>query len=1053
LFSVPPVLRLNEGRPLDWRIRRRMEESFGANLGAVRVHRSRRAVKRLGAKAFAFGPNIILGSHSQGDDLGLMAHEVAHTIQQGNAPVPQFFSRDSDDPYEREAREASAAVLSGQSFRVTGRTAAPRVQRLGVRDALDYFANAADNIPGFPMLTYVIRFNPIRLQEVPRNATNLFRAIIGFLPGGNLIFEALQRHGILDRVGAWLEEQFRNLGMGARSFREALDQFLGSLGWRDIFNLGGLWQRAQRIFTGPIDRLIGFVRSLAGGILGFIRTAILRPVARLAQGTRGYDLLRLVLAQDPITGDPYPRTAENMIGGFMCLIGEEEKWRHLRESRALPRAWAWFQEQIGTLMGFVREIPQLFSRLWQSLQISDLLDIGGAFNRARGIFGGFVERFVSWAGNAALQIMIFIFEALAPRAMPVLRRAASVLGTIVRQPVRFVGNLVRAGLRGFEQFRTNIRQHLLNGLVGWLTGALTNAGLQLPTRWDARGILSLALQILGLTWQNIRVKLVRVMGETAVRALETTFELLVTLVREGPAAAWQRILEHLGNLRDMVFERIRAWVTNTIVGQAVVRILSMLNPAGAVIQAIIAIYDTIIFFRDRLQQISQVAESFFNSIAEIAAGNIGAAANRVEQTMGRLVPVVIGFLASFMHLGGISGTIRDIIARLRAPIDRALDRVVDWIAAQARMLASRAAGAVVGWWREQRAVRIGRVAAMLSFRGENRDAQLMIAASPPAPLLTFLSNDPTIRSLSPSHPVLLQIRTRIGRIDTIKNRPSGGATATEGSEIQGLFREIADRLGQLGVGRPPRSRVAWAGMRTVGGFPTPTQMDASVLSIDSGGLVGSRPTQAPPLWTAVNVRSGVYIRGHLLNHHLFGPGTNENLVPITRETNAQMSSQVEEPLKAAVLQQNKVIAYRVTVVYGTRSPRLHVPAETYLPTQIGLGAWELTPGPGTGEAAWNAPVRRPLLARVLSHALPADTAAGLTRPRVDLSRDGALAIIRSLRMNPLYNPHQSIMLGYCMRIERMRRPTPFHLYEDLTDLGIPSAFVALLRADEFVTLR
>jgi hypothetical protein len=678
-------------------MRRRMQRSFGAGLGAVRVHRGHRAATaadQLGAKAFTLGPNIVLGSHARPDDLGLMAHEAAHTIQQRNAPAPQFFtlSRSSGDAHEREAQRASGAVLSGQHFTVTGRTSAPRVQRLGIRDALDYFANAANNIPGFAMLTYVIRLNPISMREVPRNAANLFRAIIGFLPGGNLIFEALQRHGILERVGAWLEEQLGTLGMGVRSFREALDQFLRSLGWRDIFNMGGVWQRAQRIFTGPIDRLIGFVRGLVGGILGFIRNAILRPVARLAQGTRGYDLLRLVLGQDPITGDPYPRTAENMIGGFMRLIGEEEKWRHLQQSRAIPRAWAWFQGQLEMLMGFVREIPQLFSRLWQGLQIGDLLDIGGAFNRARGIFGGFVGRFFTWAGNAALQIMMLIFEALAPRAIPVLRRAAAVIGTIVREPVRFVGNLVRAGLQGFEQFRANIRGHLLNGLVGWLAGALTNAGLQLPTRWDARGFLSLALQILGLTWQNIRAKLVRVVGETAVRMLETTFDIVMTLVREGPAAAWQRILEQIQNLREMVFDRIRAWVTNTIVGQAVVRILSMLNPAGAVIAAIRAIYDTIIFFRDRLRQISQVAESFFNSIAEIAAGNIGAAATRVEQTIGRLVPVVISFLAQLIGLGGISGTIRDIIARLRAPIERALDRMVDWIVAQARRIVASERG-------------------------------------------------------------------------------------------------------------------------------------------------------------------------------------------------------------------------------------------------------------------------------------------------------------------------------------------------------------------------
>ena len=685
--STRPALRLRSGEPLNAPMRRRIESSFRADLGSVRIHRGSTAAAasdRLGAKAFAFGPNIVLGSGAHPDDLGLLAHEAAHTIQQGSVPVLQPFSLGGGDSHEQEAQRASEAVLRGERFHVRRRTGAPRVQRIGIRSALDYFANAANNIPGFALLTYVIGTNPINLRQVVHNAANLFRAVVGLLPGGNLIVQALQRHGILDRLGAWLEQQFGTLGLGLRSFCDALDRFVGSLSWSDVLDLGGVWRRARRIFSEPCDRLASFAQGLVGGILSAIRAAILRPVARLAQGTRGYDLLRLVLAQDPITGDTYPRTAENMIGGFMRLIGEEEKWRHLQEARAIPRAWAWFQGQIGTLMEFVSEIPQLFSRLWQSLQIRDLLDIGGAFNRVLGIFGGFAGRFFTWAGTAALEIMMFIFEALAPGAMPVLRRAASVIGIIVREPIRFVRNLVRAGKRGFEQFRGNIRQHLVNGLVGWLTGALSNAGLQLPTRWDARGILSLVLQVLNLTWPNIRVKLVRVMGETAVAALETTFDLVMTLVREGPAAAWQKILEHLQNLREMVFGRIRDWVTRTVVGRAVVQILSMLNPAGAVIAAIIAIYDTIIFFRDRFQQIRQVAESFFNSIAEIAAGNTGAAANRVEQTMGRFVPVVIGFLAGLIRLGGISGEIRNIITRLRAPIDRALDRVAEWIAAQAR---------------------------------------------------------------------------------------------------------------------------------------------------------------------------------------------------------------------------------------------------------------------------------------------------------------------------------------------------------------------------------
>lgn len=684
------------GQPLPDEIQSRLAQSFDADLSAVRIHSDQKAqsmARSVGARAFTYGSHIFLGPGERATDLPLIAHEMTHVLQQSTRPSVQRWSlAGGGDSHEREAQRGGQAAARGEMVTVREHLSAPRIQRWSLSSALDRFADWANNIPGFSMLTFVIGFNPINMSRVERNATNLFRAVVGFMPGGDLIFRALQNHGILERVGGWLQQQLNSLGMAASTFKNALDEFLDSLSWSDIFDLDGVWERAKRIFTAPIDRIISFLGGLVSDILKFIRDAILRPVARLAEGTRAYDLMRLVLGYDPITNDPYPPTAENMIGGFMRLIGQEEKWQHLQQSRAIPRAWAWFQSQLGALMGFVSQIPGLFLQLWDALQIGDLLDIPGAFNKVRNIFGGFVSSFISWAGNAALEIMMFIFEALAPGAMPVLRRAASVIRTIIGNPIGFVGNLVRAAKQGFQQFGSNIRTHLINGLVGWLTGALSGAGLSLPARWDLRGILSLVLQILGLTWQNIRQKLVRAIGETPVRVLETGFQLVVTLVREGPAAAWQQILQHMQNLQEMVMSGIRDWVVQTIVTQAVMRIVSMFNPAGAVIQAIIAIYNTVMFFRERLTQIIQVAESFFNSIAAIAGGNIGAAANLVERTMARLLPVVISFLARLIGLGGISERIRAIIARIRAPIDRALDRVVDWIKNLAMRFLARLTG-------------------------------------------------------------------------------------------------------------------------------------------------------------------------------------------------------------------------------------------------------------------------------------------------------------------------------------------------------------------------
>ena len=64
--------------------------------------------------------------------------------------------------------------------------------------------------------------------------------------------------------------------------KQALDDFLDSLSWTDIFDLGGVWERAKRIFTEPVGRLIDFAVSTAVELLKMIKDAILKPLAAMA---------------------------------------------------------------------------------------------------------------------------------------------------------------------------------------------------------------------------------------------------------------------------------------------------------------------------------------------------------------------------------------------------------------------------------------------------------------------------------------------------------------------------------------------------------------------------------------------------------------------------------------------------------------------------------------------------------------------------------------------------------------------------------------------------
>jgi hypothetical protein len=662
------------GNPLPLTVRRFMEPRFKADFSAVKVHTGDRAAKlnqQLNAKAFAVGKNVFFGKDQfkpeTDEGRELIAHELTHTIQQGAAT--------QGAPVRR-----SADVTVTQSSPV-------QVQRLGVSDALDYFADKANLIPGYRMFTIVLGVNPVNMSRVDRSPANIMRAIIEFIPGGGLITQALDNYGVFDKVGAWVDQQLKSLNMSGAAFRAAIMDFLGTLGWRDIFDLGGVWNRAKRILGEPVSQLISFAGGLVTGILGLIKDAILRPIAALAQGTRGYDLLKAILGRDPITGDPVPRNAETLIGGFMKLIGQEDVWENIKKGNAIPRAWAWFQGALSGLMSQVEAVPGKFMDAITSLTLADIVVLPRAFAKVGGVFLDIIGGFFSWAGGQVMKLLEIVFDVVSPGAMGYIKRVGGSLMSILRNPLPFVGNLVKAAKLGFQNFASRFGTHLKAGLIQWLTGSLP--GIYIPTAFTLPELVKFVFSALGLTWANVRAKLVKAVGEPAVKAMETGFDIVMTLVTQGPAAAWEKIKDLLGNLRDMVIGGITDLVVDAVVKKAIPKLLAMFIPGAGFISAILSIYDTVMVFVSKISRIIQVVTGFINSIVAIAAGNIGAAATRVEGVLAGLLSLAISFLAGFAGLGKVSDKVMGIFNRLRAPIDKALDALITWIVTTAKKLFAR----------------------------------------------------------------------------------------------------------------------------------------------------------------------------------------------------------------------------------------------------------------------------------------------------------------------------------------------------------------------------
>jgi hypothetical protein len=436
--------------------------------------------------------------------------------------------------------------------------------------------------------------------------------------------------------------------------------------------------KVQRGLLGDIGgAIVGAVESVGGAIKSGVEAVaggfdwVLGKIAPYLEHIPGYGLVKLVIGKDPVTGKAVDRSPKNFLGAFMGLVpGGAALFKNLNESGAIDDAFTWLEKEI-------KKLNISFSLIWGLIK-----DAGSYFVRNPSevfsplkalvkFFGPPIARIYNFVKAIGGKIKEFVFQGVlkmigAPvkTIMGIINKGAAVLGQIISNPIGFVKNLISAIGLGIKQFSANIWKHLKAGITGWLFGTMTDAGIQLPEKFDLKGIFSLILQIMGLTWQNIRPKIVKKLGpkgEQIMKALETTFDFVKTLVTKGPIALWGKIKESLGNLKDMVFGAIMKWVRNTIIVKAIEKLISFFNPVGAIIQAVIAIYNTIMFFVERIKQIMAFAKAVLDSIAKIASGNLKSAADAVENAISKSLPVMISFLARLIGLGGISKKIREVI--------------------------------------------------------------------------------------------------------------------------------------------------------------------------------------------------------------------------------------------------------------------------------------------------------------------------------------------------------------------------------------------------------
>ena len=804
----------------------------------------------------------------------------------------------------------------------------------------------ADN-KAWQLIKKILGRDPLRGTKVKATTAEILADFLRLI-GKETELEQMRKRGTLQETADWLDTQ---LGR----FLPLLDQLKGLFrsAWDAIQpqnlpklpqNLRGLIEQTGALLKGVWN----FAADVASTVLGLIKRSLLDWLSGFAHEIPGFHLLTVILGKNPFTGAPVERSPRNIIKGFITLIpGGEAQFQQLEQTGTIEQAAQRIEGAMQSLGISWEGIKGLFSGIWDSLSIDDLLEPVAAFQRVMKSFGGFIERLFTFVKVVVKEVIFLILKMMnfpTDIVQRIIANAMAAFADIKRDPIGFFKNMLASLKLGFGNFFSNIAKHLLNGVTDWLFGQLEKSGVQRPADLSFKSILTMVLQILNISTERIWQKLADRIGEDKVQRIRGAIDKLTgiwSFIREvqqnGVAAIWKYVKEQLNNLWDMVLTTAKDWIVTRIIQQVTKKLLSMLDPTGimAVVNSFVAVFNAIQSAIEYLREMLLIVDDYVATVADIAAGNLQSGAKKLEEGLARSIPVAIGFLANQVGLGNIGKKIAEVISGVRAQVDKALDWLLDKaVKAGSAFLKGikNTASKVIAWWEMKftNKTRRGTVVKVY-FKGVGKSAALKVKASPETNADEVIAESKrvheTFKSVGEKDP-----GSPVGKaVNALKN-----AWESPAKQLQAV-RDIKN-----GGGEPPKTQVkalaaALTVLKSLAEDVLAAQPELATTQQRSGGLkggFGSRTTAFPltlkgpkgsapsgtgDQWAALRNRrtksteSTYYIQGHLLNEKLHGKGVWDNMIPLTRSANGQHSSKIEELVKARVwsLATNQAVYYDI----------------------------------------------------------------------------------------------------------------------------------------------
>jgi hypothetical protein len=556
--------------------------------------------------------------------------------------------------------------------------------------------------PYWDLARKVLRYDPLLGTEVSAPTAEIIGDFLRLI-GKQEVLQQMQERGTLQQAADWLDTQLATFASIKNDLFALFDQAWQAIQPQNLPNLlstlPGLADRAVAL----VRRIADFAHTVIAKALELIKQSLLGWLSTHAHQIPGFHLLTVIIEKNPFTGDRVPRTAENLIKGFITLLPNgEATYQQLAESGTIAEAAATIEGAMSRLGISTELITNTFLGIWNTLSFNDLLAPIAAFERILGKFReplGRILEFVAEVIKVLITLILKLMNFPSDLLGRIIDNAMAAIEDIKRDPVAFLTNMLQALKAGVSGFLDGILGYLVNGLKSWLFRGLGKLGIEIPQEVTLQSILKLILQVLNITeellWRKLgekigQEKVVKIRG--AVDKLTGVWTFIKDIQEGGIGAIWRHVTDQLGNLWDSLLGMARDWIMREIVEKVTTRLLSMLDPTGimAIVRSVQAFFNAVQSAIEYLRDILMIVDDYVTTFAQVAAGNIAPGAAKIQQGLANAIPIAIGFLANQIGLGNIPEEITKIIEEFRLIVEEA----VGWLISKAVDLGQSALNAL-----------------------------------------------------------------------------------------------------------------------------------------------------------------------------------------------------------------------------------------------------------------------------------------------------------------------------------------------------------------------